>query len=97
MWFDKTQTMKPQGTLFLIYLTSVSPFYSAAPRFEYPIRSSSTSRAAFLPPRIAHTDQGLPPAHIACRVDSGDYRPVSVPFRFQFYKDYRPEISVLIL
>ena len=55
MWFDKTQTMKPQGTLFLIYLTSVSPFYSAAPRFEYPIRSSSTSRAAFLPSRIAHT------------------------------------------
>lgn len=60
MWFDKTQTMKPQGTLFLIYLTSVSPFYSAAPRFEYPIRSSSTSRAAFLPSRTSVFQRSVP-------------------------------------
>ena len=35
-------------------------FYSAAPRFEYPIRSSSTSLAAFLPSRIAQTTSDWP-------------------------------------
>ena len=37
-----------------------SDFYSAAPRFEYPIRSSSTSLAAFLPSRIAQTTRNWP-------------------------------------
>lgn len=37
-----------------------SDFYSAAPRFEYPIRSSSTSLAAFLPSRIAQTTSDWP-------------------------------------
>lgn len=40
-----------------------SDFYSAAPRFEYPIRSSSTSLAAFLPSRIAQTTRNCPGAY----------------------------------
>lgn len=50
-----SKTLEPE---MLFY--AQSDFYSAAPRFEYPIRSSSTSLAAFLPSRIAQTTSDWP-------------------------------------
>ena len=47
--------------------SSVSKVFYCTDRFVYPIRLSSTARAASRPSRIAQTTSDCPRMHISCR------------------------------